>query len=418
MKKAISLILAALLSLSLFAACGGGPEPEPETKKSTTGMNSFEITYFYGPQTGYATNRLYWELAKEAGFTSVPIDSTDAADNKIILGYLRELGLTCSAVSDSRLARILSRSYSDEEIEKIVGEVIADYADYNDVIKGWWLKDEPGKEGEYKKLNRLINVFRKLDPERPAYVNLLPYEPERFIWATDLLDPQFMSADYYPFYADGSTLDDWFTVVEAVRKTAISRGIDYMMILQLSKWGKMADLTYSQILWETNAALCYGMKRISYFTYMNIGNELTKACIDENGNKSPHFDMVKEINAYSYALGSKLFNKDSTAVFHLVSSADALEMECVAYESYGSLGKVTGDEFAIGFFSDGSFMIMNKRWKEGAEGNNALIFDDVASGLEYFDVESASWKAYNNKNESGKYVYNAEAGEALLFRVK
>ena len=434
MKKAVALILAAFLTLSLLAACGGGPAPEPE--KTTTGFDSFEITYFWGPQgDSFLTDKWYWEAAVECGFTSVPIECFSAATNKTVLGLFKECGLTCSALYDSRIVRLLSRNYSDEEIEKAVKEVVDDYAEYADIIKGWYLKDEPAAN-LFAKLGKVVAAFKKVDPERPVLIDLFPnyaipqvhlktadYQEyvDRFIEETA---PQYLCYDHYNFKRDGTSREGYFTNFEIIRKAALDAGIDYMMIDLLTDLaGNYADVTRAQLLWESNMALCYGAKRISHFTYF-VSQAYTEtygwtnACVDDRHEKFPHFEDAKAVHALVLPLGRELFNKRSEAVFHLTGDPASLEEGCAAYESYGKLGKVTGDEFVIGFFSDGSFMIMNKHWEEGAEGNNALIFDDVASGLEYFDVESASWKAYNNKNESGKYVYNAKAGEGLLFRVK
>ncbi|MBQ3824440.1 MAG: hypothetical protein II808_04425, partial [Clostridia bacterium] len=281
-------------------------------------------------------------------------------------------------------------------------------------------------------LSQLVAAIKKVDPERNTFIDLYPNyaDAESQLFANDYQDyvdryiaevkPHYVCYDHYHFRKNGIARAGYFANFEIIRKAALASDLDYMTISQLVTHGGYCDATFSQLLWEANMALCYGAKRISYFTFMLVAEdgEWKNACVDLQGNKMPHFDDVKAVISRVYNLGVELFNKRSEAVFHLTGDPASLEEGCAAYESYGKLGKVTGNEFVIGFFSDGSFMIMNKHWEEGAEGKNALIFDDVASGLEYFDVESASWKAYNNKNESGKYVFNAEAGEGLLFRVK
>ncbi len=419
MKRITAFVLAALLTLSLLAACG---EKEPETHKTTTGFEEFEITYFWGPQGSQVTNRTFWEIAAEAGFTSVPIENPTAAENKIALGYLKELGLTCSALADSRISRLLSRSYDDDKMDEVIKEVAADYAEYADVIKGWWLKDEPNSDAEFAKLKRVVAAFRRVDPERNTFINLLPYWGiPPYEWAVDGIEPHYVCYDHYTLLADGTMKSTHYQTAEAIRKVALDRGLDYMNICLLAKHMDYADLTRAQILWEVNVALTYGCKRVSYFTFM-LPVERDKgwdnAVVDIHALKMPHFDDVKAINALIMPLGKELFKKDSTAVFQLETDPDTIEAYCTAYESYGNLGKVSGDDFLIGFFSDDSFMITNKRWQEGDAGKNTVVFEEITSGLQYFDVKSSSWKNYNAKNAEGKYVYNPEAGEGLLFRVK
>ena len=436
MKRVFLRIISLSLGLSLLAAgfSGCGPAPEPKPQKTTTGFDSFEITYYWGPQgDSLLTDKWYWEAAAEAGFTSVPLENASTEANKTALGLLRECGLTCSALWDSRILKTLSRSYTDEETEAIVREVVEDYADYLDVIKGWWLRDEPGAN-EFKKLGRLVSAFRKVDPDRPTFIDLFPTyaKADSQLKADDYQNyvdrymvetgPQYMSYDHYHFRINNKAKKGFYTNFEIIRKAALDAGIDYMMIDLLSKYGdkNIADVTRTQLLWEVNMCLLYGAKRISHFTYFvnqaMVNEGWNNACVNDRHEKYPHFEDAKVVNTYALPLGRELFNKKSEAVFHLVSDPATLEEGCTAYESYGALGAVTGDDFAISFFSDGCFMIMNRQFLDGE--TNTIVMNGVTAGLEYFDTATASWKPFETKNADGAYVHTFAAAEALLFRVK
>ena len=174
-------------------------------------------------------------------------------------------------------------------------------------------------------------------------------------------------------------------------------------------------------------ALVYGMKRMSYFTFWNDqymeSSGWENSCMNSKGEKNPHYYDVQAVNEWLYPLGNELFGKTSTAVFHKGSS-DKLSSSCTPYSSYGELGLCTGEDFVIGFFDDASFMIVNKEYYYDDEDNtkNTLVFDDIRSGLEYFDTESASWKNAEEssavtRNDDGKYVAQLEPGQGILFRV-
>jgi hypothetical protein len=196
-----------------------------------------------------------------------------------------------------------------------------------------------------------------------------------------------------------------------------------MSIVQLTKFSeKSANLTRSQILWEANMCLTYGAKRISYFTFI-LDPELIalgwdNACMSYTGEIYPHYYDVQAVNARIYPLGNELFNKLSVGVYHLLSDTSLLQEECEVYEGFGKLGAVDGDGFVIGFFNDESFMITNAKYEEGDAGKNTLIFNEISSGLEYFDVTDSTWKAYTVKDASGSYAFEAMGGEGVLFRVK
>ena len=340
MKRFIALVMAALLALSLFAACG---EKEPEPTKTTTGFDRFEITYFWGPQgDALVTDKWYWEAAVECGFTAVPVENFNTDANKTALGLLRECGLTCSALYEPKIVRILSRNYTDEEVEAKIREVLEDYADYLDVIKGWYIKDEPSS-AMFGKLGQLVAAFKKVDPERTTLIDLFPnygnpaaqlktadYQEyvDRFMAETA---PHYLCYDNYPFKRAGESRVGYFSNFEVIRKAALDAGIDYMTIDQLTDLGgNYADVTRAQLLWEANIALCYGAKRISHFTYY-VSDAYTEtygwinACVGDNHGKFPHFEDAKAVHALVLPLGKELFNKDSTAVFHLETTGDLLE---------------------------------------------------------------------------------------------
>lgn len=174
--------------------------------------------------------------------------------------------------------------------------------------------------------------------------------------------------------------------------------------------------------------LTYGMKRISYFTFWLCQSLLDQgwsdACMDTTGKIYPHYYDVQEINKWLLPLGTELFDKTSTAVFHTRSKGGgSLEKGCEVYKSYGDLGEVDSDAaVVIGFFDDGSFMITNRMYTDTENSRNTVRFLDVASGLEYFDTASASWKNAETeglvaRNENGNLSVTLEPGEGILFRV-
>ena len=403
----------------------------------TKGMDRFEITYYWGPQGQDLCQEEYIKKIAECGFTSVPIESWDPAINKTALGYLRKYGLTCSALSDYRIQNALA--ISDQiEIDAYVSAVVDEYKDYLDIIKGWLLRDEPSAS-DFPALARVVEAFRRIDPERTTMINLFPtYASDKQLGTNgyqvhldkyiDIVSPHYLSYDHYHFQKTAGARRGFFENIEMFRDTALTSELDYMLIILLTEHQGYADLTKYQIEWEVNMCLTYGMKRISYFTYWLSQDLLDQgwndACMDTTGKIYPHYYDVQEINKWLLPLGRELFDKTSTAVFHYKTRGGAsLEEGCEKYESYGDLGEVnaTGG-LVIGFFDDGSFMMTNKSYNDTENARNTVEFLDVASGLEYFDTASASWKDAEadgivTRNENGTLCRTFEPGEGMLFRV-
>ncbi|MBR6577997.1 MAG: hypothetical protein IKK74_03545 [Clostridia bacterium] len=403
----------------------------------TKGMEKFEITYYYGPQGQDLCNEEYIKKIAECGFTSIPVEGYDPTINKTALGYLRKYGMTCSGLKDNRLIHAQTLT-SQTEVDALVSETVNDYKDYFDVIKEWWIRDEPSAS-DFPALARVIDALHRIDPERGTMINLFPtYASDAQLGTNgyqehldkyiETVKPDYISYDHYHFQKN-TTRKGFFENIEIIRDTAIKNELDPMLIILLTEHMGYADLTKYQIEWEVNMCLTYGMKRISYFTYW-LGAELlaegwSNACMDTTGKIYPHYYDVQEINNRLLPLGNELFDKNSTAVFHTrTKGGGSLEKGCEAYKSYGDLGEIATDaSVVIGFFDDGSFMITNRMYTDTENSRNTVEFLDIASGLEYFDTSSSSWKDAEaggivTRNENGVLCRTFEPGEGMLFRVR
>ena len=402
--------------------------------KETTGFSQYEVSYYWGPHGSNMINEGYWKAIAAAGFTSVPLENGITANNKIALTQMKKYGLTCSALWDSRIYGLThsSTTPSTSEVENVVKAVVADYAAYDNIV-GWWLYDEPGSD-KFDVLGKITAAFKKYDPNREVFVDALPvYADASTQLKTSNYDeylnrylneikPTYLCYDHYHFMASGTHRKQFFENFELVRQKSLAKNMDYMSIVLLTKHWNFADLTKSQLLWETNMCLAYGAKRMSYFTFILDQDLLdegwSNACMNgTNGTYYQHYYDIQAINKQVTPLGRELFNKKSVAVYHLTNSASSLEKGCKAYTSYGDLEKVSGDEFVLGFFDDGSFMVANKRFQESSLGKNKLTFLTIKGGLKYFDTATSQWKDYTKRDGNGNYIYEPNGGEAMLFRV-
>ncbi len=404
----------------------------------TKGMEKFEITYYYGPQGQDLCNEENIKKIAECGFTSIPIEGGDPAINKTALGFVRRYGMTCSGVSDWRIQTAIEMARtgaSDAELDAYLKPVVDDYKEYFDVIKAWWLRDEPAAN-LFKALAAVRASLERLDPDRETMINLFPiyasdeqlgtngYQEylDKFI---ETVEPSYMSYDHYHFRKSGNR-KDFFENLEIFRDTSIKNELDPMLIILVTEHMSYVNPTKEQIEWEVNMCLTYGMKRISYFTYWLCQSLLAQgwsnAFADANGKIYQHYYDVQEINKWLLPLGNELFDKNSTAVFHAGTSS--LEPGCEKYKSYGDLGQIKSSTgCVIGFFNDGSFMITNKAYNNVASAENTIKFLEIKDGVEYFDTATASWKDAQadgmvTRNEEGILETVLGPGQGTLFRVK
>lgn len=399
-------------------------------------MDRFEITYYWGPHGEQATEERFWKAVAEAGFTSVPLENNSYENNLKALSFLKKYGLTCSGLWDRRVYELIASlgdSVPDEDIDRVTKEVADSYADYADVIKGWWMADEPSV-GRFRVLGRIRASFARTDPGRTVMINLFPtYASSEQLGApdyetylkefTDTVKPHYLSYDHYHFRKGGDRVG-FFTNIEAIRKHALESGLDPMSIILLTCHMGYSDVTYEQLSWEVGVSLAYGMKRISYFTFILEQNLLddgwTDGCMSYKGEVYPHYYDVQKISKWLRPLGDELFGKKSAAVFHVGGDP---EPGTVSYSGYGTLGRVCGKAYLVGFFDDGSFLLVNKN-TDASAGENALVLCDVSSGLEYFDTSDACWKPADagcpavRRDASGAFTAVLPSGASMLFRIK
>ena len=403
-------------------------------------MNRFDITYFYGPTDDYIVKQEVIRDIADAGFTLIPVESNDPWVNRKALALCREYGLK-ALVRDGRVEKMLYTPGAD--VETLAQEAAREYQAYDDVIQGWYIVDEP-QTGTFALLGRIQEAFHAVSPGKEVYINLFPdYASPGMLQAKDYDDylEQFMTVvrpdvlcyDYYHFLQrDRSAKDAEFGIVpdekeQGIREAAIGmedrdgffgnmqavweKGRKYntpiMLIVLLVEHGYYRNLTRSEILWEVSHSLVYGVKRMSYFTYwLPAADDFWKydnAMTDAEGRLQPHYYDVQSINVRLAHLGAELFDKTSTAVFHL----DPSEKYGRPFEPYGGVCSVMGGASVIGFFDDGSFLVTNKDFRRDV----ILRLETTGGAMEQYDDMAGVWKPAGALER-----LSIEAGGARLLR--
>ena len=407
-------------------------------------MDRFELTYFYGPEDDYIVKDETVEAIARAGFTLAPLDSPDPQVNKRALRLFQKHGLR-AMVRDRRLSHLICTD--DPEVDRLLGDIIDDYREF-DNIAGWMLQDEPAAH-HFPRLAQLTDAIRRLDPGREAYVNLFPnycsaqglecrdYEEylDRFIAE---VKPPYLSYDHYHFvgrFSGESMMDmpadaderereiilaakrtedrpSFFANLEIVREKGLAHGLPLMVIILLTEHGEYRNLCEAEIRWELYSCLAYGAKRLSYFTYWTPEWEevwrFTNAMANRDGTLTQHYQDVCAINPGLLRLGRELYGKTSEAVYHLRDNGEAVRR----FVPHGDLKAVRGEgDAVVGFFDDGSFLVVNKDYKQAA------AWELEAPALEFFSEEDGGWHPAGAAPVlTADSMLTLPAGDGLLLR--
>ena len=355
-------------------------------------MKQFDITYFHGPFSNFVANESVIADIAASGMTLMPLHY-DTEINKQALPILQRFGLK-AIIADPRISEIYA-SGRIVDADSTVKAVVEDYKEFNNVI-GWDIVDEPS-ETKFAVLSAIVNAFRRYSPTMETVINLFPnYALPEQLGSPDYLShlesfvnvvrPHLLSYDHYHFLGrenrkktmeldasvsererqiilSAETLENrggFFENIEACREVALKYDIPPMLIVLLTEHGPYRNLTRSELYWEVNMCLAYGMKRISYFTYWEPEYDAywqwQNAMCDTQGNKMQHWYDVKAINEVIAPIGNRLFNTQSKAVFHIGKS----ENGTTEFNAYGVISSIDGNEGVVGFFEDGSIYLVNR----------------------------------------------------------
>lgn len=242
---------------------------------------------------------------------------------------------------------------------------------------GYYLRDEPGVKA-YPGLGRWSRAFRQADPQALPYINLFPNyaEPsqlgvagyERYVRAfVEQVAPPFLSYDNYSLMRDGSLRGQYFPNLETMRTASLESGLPFWNIVLSNAHFDYAEPTPAGLRFQMYTSLAYGARGISYFTYFapDVGN-YRLAPVNQFGDKTPTWDMLREVNLQIHRLGAAYLRLRSVNVFHTRD----IPVGSQSAESSHFVESISGGSFVVGEFAapDGQphILVVNKDLRQSA----------------------------------------------------
>ncbi len=270
---------------------------------------------------------------------------------------------------------------------------------------GYTIMDEPNRL-QMDTLRSAGDWYRQTFPDSIVYTNLTPYgqSDERYYGTTppvsgynynqylndaiNILGTDVLMYDNYPFLANGTTNNIYFTNMAMVRQKALDAGIPYWAWMQ-----SYTDNSYyrtpsgSDLRMEVYSHLTYGYTGISYFTY----NDLVGPAIINNDNSITQLYIeARNINAHVKNIGNVLRFLTSTDVRYVAG-----EHREVYYESWDIFhidphtrmvnNSLPADTVAWASGAGGDSHIVDiEIFLPGVENNALIGFFTDDDGQEYF----------------------------------
>ncbi len=393
---------------------------------NTSWGEEFIITYWCGPPLKETTEERYAEV-KGAGF-NIAFVSIEGAfnkeDNLRLLDIASKIGLRC-IIADPRLTWDLP---GKQDWQGILNEVIKDYSSHP-ALYGYFLMDEPNAS-HFPFLGKLVSYIKEKDPKHIAYINLFPdyATPEQLGTPTyrehiqqfiKVVKPQILSYDYYTFL-QGWDRETFFENLRIVREESNKAGIPFMVIIQLLTHGPYRDLSKGEIAWQVYNCLAYGAKGISYFTYWTPPDDPVwhprNGIITWEGERTAHYEEVKEVNKEVKILGNFLNNLKSIGAYHI----GVIPRGGKPLPQGVPISNIEGGDATLGFFQDASgiyyCLLVNMDYKNSREFK--VYLKNIK--IQTFDTETGKWvfhKLYKEKGRDYYFKVSLPPGGAVLLKL-
>ncbi len=303
-----------------------------------------------------ATKESYAQ-AKECGFNLAGFVNADNLD------LVQSAGLKCFVSSASIKIRD-NEKVSDDEITATAKEV-ASKASSHPATFGYHLLDEPSRQ-LVPTVARWTRAFDSADPKHLAYVNFLPmaipkddagYPKVEADWEAYLTGyieaahPKAFSYDNYVVMDDGSIRPSFYSGLEVARRVSQKTNTPFWFVALANSHFRYAEPTPATLRFQAFSALAYSARGIGWFTFTgrDRGNYRNTA-IDLEGNRTPTFAMLRDVNFSIHRLAPMLTKMKSVNVFHHPAVPKG---SCRGLESSKFLADVKGrGRFVVGEFED------------------------------------------------------------------
>jgi hypothetical protein len=370
-------------------------------------LSFFPISYWVGPPE--ETPSRYAELA-DCGFTVTWRGDPDLS---------AQFGMKC-LVADARVDAALA-NWNDHTASDLDAAVDA-WKDHP-AFYGFYLRDEPNAS-DFPALARVNRRILERAPESVPYINLFPTYANSEQLGTETYEehvqrfmsevrPRVLSYDHYALRRDGER-PDYFRNMEVIRDAGLQHNTPFWFILLTTPHYGYRNPSEADIRWQVYTALAYGAKGIMYFTYMTPRYEdFQNGILDRDGNRTEHYEVVRQVNGEIHALAPTLNRLKSVAVAHSEPVPDGAEP--LAADSY--LRSVQGGEWVVGFLTDDHdctyLFLVNRNLR--ASATLELAFDASVRGVE--PVPRGNATDVPVTFTEGRASVSLAAGDGTLLRV-
>ena len=292
------------------------------------------------------------------------------------------------------------------EIEGRVAALVHE-AGPKDGVFGYCLYDEPGKD-LFPGLAGWVAALHQAAPEARTLINLFPNYatpaqlqaesyPEYLEDYVATVKPELLCYDHYALMEDGTVAEAAsFENLEGVRSEALKWNLPFWNVVLAQGCLGYAAPTDAGLRFQLYTTMAYGARGIVYWRYFAPARgNYRLAAIDQFGNKTPTWDMLRSVNNQAQCLGRILTGLKSVNVFHHPDEVPGAS----GLASSRFVGALQGGRFLVGEFEgpEGQPMVMvvNKSLERSVFVDITFSAPGTISVISAFTGERQVWGGEN-----------------------
>ncbi len=321
-KLGTTTITATCASLNLTASC-----PVAVVEKKWDFDANINISIFWPPTPAYINDEQY-KLIADAGVNWVMGAGEETlatpANQQKMLELCAKYGLGMTVNDGNFGDNVLGKS------DAKIAEYVNNYKNVPGAY-GFYMRDEPFNPNGY------INAYaalKKANPDASMHLNFLPlgsygsgvtYRGQMNDWvrltAASGYPIEYLMFDRYPFHLQPGSMDraGFFENVRACYEIGLKNHVRTGMYIQTVQ----QDVAFRRpeetaIRYEMYAALAFGYKQLSFFTWftpVNRSEPFSDGIIAADGTPNEHYYAIKDINHEILAIGPTLVKSDALGVY-------------------------------------------------------------------------------------------------------
>ena len=224
-------------------------------------------------------------------------------------------------------------SLSDRDIKEIIRKMVQRTGN-SEAVLGFFICDEPGAS-MFPRLAKAVEYVHLYAPGKLAYINLFPdyatlgapdqsqletesYEEYLERYLTEV-KPEVLSYDNYQVQysmdlEEESKASSYYHNLLDIRRKAIQYGIPFWNIVSSNQIRPFTTIpSQANMNLQAYTTLAAGGRGVTWYTYYSRG--YAYAPIDEDGNKTPTWHMLREVNRQLAVIGPIMNRLNSTGVY-------------------------------------------------------------------------------------------------------